>query len=72
MYYGDMMGMHALWWVFWIAVVIALVFWGGGGYSARRDRPRETPHEMLRRRLANGEVSTEEYEKRKAVLDRDT
>ena len=72
MYYGDMMGMHALWWVFWIAVVIALVFWGGGGYSARRDRPRETPHETLRRRLANGEVSTEEYEKRKAVLDRDT
>ena len=41
MYYGDMMGMHALWWVFWIAVVIALVFWGGRGYSARRDRPRE-------------------------------
>lgn len=48
MHYGDMMGMHALWWVFWIAVVIALVFWGVGSATAsRRDRLRETPHEML-------------------------
>ena len=72
MHYGDMMGMHTLWWVFWIAVVFGLVFWGWGGSPARRDRPRETPHEVLGRRLANGEISTEEYEKRKEVLDRDT
>ncbi len=71
MYYGNMMGMHALWWVFWIALVIALVFWGGSGTSARRAKP-EAPHELLRRRLANSEISTEEYEKRKAILDRDT
>ena len=72
MHYGDMMGMHTLWWVFWIAVVFGLVFWGWGGSPARRDRPRETPHEVLGRRLANGEISTEEYEKRKEVLNRDT
>ena len=73
MFYGYMMGMHALWWVFWIAVVIALVsFWGWGAYPERRGRPRETPHELLRRRLASGEISTEEYQQRKAVLDRDT
>jgi putative membrane protein len=72
MYYGDMMGMHGLWWIFWIVVVIALVFWGQSGSSARRERPRETPHDVLRRRLANGEISTEEYEQRKAVLDRDS
>ena len=72
MHYGDMMGMHTLWWVFWIAVVFGLVFWAWGGSPARRDRPRETSHEVLRRRLANGEISTEEYEKRKEVLNRDT
>ena len=72
MHYGDMMGMHTLWWVFWIAVVFGLVFWAWGGSPARRDRPRETPHEVLRRRLANGEISTEEYEKRKEVLNRDS
>lgn len=70
--YEYMVGMHAFWWLFWIAVVIALVFWGRGGSSARRDRPREIPHDVLRRRLANGEISTEEYEKRKVILDRDS
>ena len=72
MHYGDMMGMHTLWWVVWIAVVFGLVFWAWGGSTARRDRPRETSHEVLRRRLASGEISKEEYEKRKTVLDRDT
>ena len=66
-----MMGMHAIWWIFWVVLVITLLFWGGGS-SARRNKPRETPHETLRRRLASGEVNTEEYEKRKALLDRDS
>lgn len=70
--YGYMVGMHAFWWFFWVAVVIAVVFWGRGDTWVRRDRPRETPHELLRRRLANGEISAEEYEKRKVILDRDT
>ena len=72
MYYENMMGMHAIWWVFWLGLVISLLFWGGGSNSTRRGKPRETPHEALRRRLASGEVSTDEYEKRKALLDRDT
>ena len=71
MYY-NMMGMHAVWWVFWVGLVILLLFWGGGKNSARRGKPRETPHEALRRRLASGEVSTDEYEKRKMLLDRDS
>ena len=38
-----------------------------------RDKPpRETPHEVLRRRLAAGEITTDEYEQRKALLGRDT
>lgn len=65
--------MHALWWIFWIALVIALAsFRGWGTYRERWGRPRETPHEVLRRRLASGEISTEEYTQRKAVLDRNT
>lgn len=74
--YGYMMGMHALWWFFWIAVVIAvviaLVFRDRGDSPGYRESPRETPHEVLRRRLANGEISAEEYEKRKVILDQDT
>lgn len=70
--YGYMVGMHAFWWFFWVIVVIAMVFWARADTPAPRRQPRETPHEVLRRRLANGEVSEEEYEKHKAILDRDT
>lgn len=68
-------GMHVLWWLFWIAIVAALA-WAVWGRSDRPRRdadaaPRETPHELLRRRLASGECTPEEYEKRKALLDRD-
>ena len=73
--YGYMMGMHALWWFFWIAaviaVVIALVLRDRGESSAPQE-PHETPYEVLRRRLANGDISAEEYEKRKVILDQDT
>jgi len=55
-----------------VGLVISLLFWGGGGNSARRGKLRETPHEALRRRLASGEVNAEEYEKRKILLDRDS
>ncbi|MBP6502634.1 MAG: SHOCT domain-containing protein [Rhodoferax sp.] len=29
------------------------------------------PHEVLQRRLASGEITTQDYEERKRVLDRD-
>ncbi len=64
-------GMHALWWLFWIGLVAIIVFYGWGSPSHRRRPPRETPHEVLQRRLAGGEISPEEYDKRKALLDRD-
>lgn len=66
-----MVGMHWFWWLFWIAL-LAAIFWAPWGTPLRRDKPpRETPHELLRRRLATGEITTQEYEQRKALLDRD-
>ena len=64
-------GMHWFWWVFWLALIGVIVFYGWGRPSEQRGRPRETPHEVLQRRLASGEISPQEYEKRKALLDRD-
>lgn len=65
----GMGGMHGAWWIFWILLVGALAFfaWGQPG----RRRRRETPHEVLQRRLANGEITPDDYEQRKALLDRD-
>lgn len=64
-------GMHGLWWLFWIVLIVALVYAGRGRPSARQRGPKETPHEVLRRRLASGEIDAQEYEQRKALLDRD-
>ncbi len=64
-------GMHWLWWIFWIALVAVIVFYGWGRPSEQRRRPRERPHEVLRRRLASGEITPDQYEERKTLLDRD-
>lgn len=63
-------GMHAFWWIFWV-IFIALAVWGLASGWGGRSEARETPLETLRRRYARGEIGTQEYEERKAVLERD-
>ena len=72
-YEGGMFmgGMHWLWWIFWLLLIGALVYSMWGRPGEQRRSPRDTPQQVLQRRLANGEISPDEYEKRKALLDRD-
>ncbi len=69
-------GMHGLWWLFWLMLLGALVFGGWGRSSGRWNRSRETvrdtPHELLHRQLAGGDITPAEYEERKSLLDRDS
>jgi putative membrane protein len=65
-------GMHAFWWAFWI---IGLILFISLATPVRRTTWREvstTPLSLLQKRYAAGEISTAEYEERKAVLERDT
>ncbi len=74
MFYDDgyfMGGMHALWWLFWLVLIGALFHLGWGRTGDRRRPPRETPIEVLQRRLASGEITPQQYEERKALLARD-
>ncbi len=70
-------GMHFLWWIFWVGIVAAFVWalWGRAGErtndARRMTGRRETPLELLQRRLASGECTPEEYEKRRVLLQRD-
>jgi putative membrane protein len=61
-------GMHVFWWLFWIVLILAF-------FSlltpVPRHRARETPLQILQRRYAAGELSTQEYEERKARLEHD-
>jgi putative membrane protein len=68
-------GMHLFWWLFWLLIIIGFfVMMGPTPYGrARRLRThRETPLETLQRRYANGDISTEEYEERKSIIEHDT
>lgn len=67
MHYGEwgFWGMHVFWWLFWVAVIVVLFL---PLTPVSRGRRRETPLEVLQRRYAAGEISTEEYEERKSKL----
>ncbi len=71
---GHMGGMHGWWWLLWL-VLIAVVFiaaWlGWSGWSRSGPRRHESPQEILQRRLASGEITAQDYEQRKRLLDRD-
>jgi putative membrane protein len=73
MYWYDstFIGMSFLWWVFWVIVLVAF-FSLLTPIPRSRVRNYEQPLETLRRRYAAGEITTEEYEDRKARLLADT
>lgn len=58
----HMGGMHTFWWVVLIVVLLLAL----RSLSLRgRECERQTPHEMLRHRLARGEITPEAYEQAK-------
>jgi putative membrane protein len=72
-YNGDVgfWGMHMFWWIFWLMLII-----GGTSFFEPVRRTRNRDHrasalEILQKRYANGDLSHEEYEKRKSHLERD-
>jgi putative membrane protein len=64
------------WWIvmmlgmvlFWGAIVVLVVWALRSGLGARRPDP-DSAEEILRRRLADGSISVEEYEQRRASLE---
>lgn len=65
-YDGFWGGMHLIWWLIWIAFLIWVFLiptqWG------KRTR-RDEPLDILKRRFARGEISKEEFEEQKKVLE---
>jgi putative membrane protein len=66
-------GMYGYWWIFWIVIwILFMIFL----IPVRRSRwttyrQLETPLQLLQRRYAAGEITSEEYEERRAKLLRD-
>ncbi len=65
---GNFYGMHIVWWFIWI-VLLVWIFLTPWGYRRHRGKI-ETPLEILKKRYASGEITKEEYEERKQVLEK--
>lgn len=63
------MGMHLVWWVFWVILMFALFGWFEP-VPKKRVR-RAAPLEILKRRFASGEITEEEYLSKKALIEKD-
>ncbi|HET9783386.1 MAG TPA: SHOCT domain-containing protein [Terriglobales bacterium] len=59
-----------IWWVVWILIIVLAFAWWAP-WSADHRVSRLTPIEVLQHRLARGEITPEEYERRRELLDRD-
>ena len=59
-------GMHVIWWVVWILFII-WVFITPFFYG--RVRGGDTSYNILRKRFASGEITKEEYQEAKRVLE---
>jgi putative membrane protein len=70
-YSSQFFGMHLFWWIFWVAIIIALISWAPPVPRRTVRLYREDPLGILQRRYAAGEITTEEYELRKSNLERD-
>jgi len=63
---NQIFGMHLLWWLAWTA----LVFWiFAVPYNIPGQRmEKDGPLDVLKKRLASGEISDEEYKTKKELL----
>ncbi|MCK0180658.1 SHOCT domain-containing protein [Flavobacteriaceae bacterium S0862] len=66
---GHFFGMHFLWWIVWLFVLIG-IFWFLYKTSFRGPQ-KEDSLQILKKRFANGKISKEEYEESKKILEED-
>jgi putative membrane protein len=71
MFYYSMWGMSFFWWLFWAALLVVF-FVTLAPIPRTRVRFYEHPLAILQRRYAAGEITSAEYEERKARLKNDT
>jgi putative membrane protein len=69
MYWGwGFWGMNIVWWLFWIVAIAVFFSLATPVPRSRWRERRETPLDVLQRRYAAGELTTAEYDERRARL----
>lgn len=62
-------GMHLIWWIVWI-IFLLWIFFIPANIPYQRSK-KENPLEILKKRFAKGEISKEEFEESKKILNSD-
>tara|TARA_R110002124_G_scaffold113709_3_gene268166 strand:+ start:479 stop:694 length:216 start_codon:yes stop_codon:yes gene_type:complete len=67
LYEGHFWGMHFIWWIVWLVFIfwIFLTPWDVPGQRTKK----ETPLDILKKRLASGEINKHEFEEQKKLLE---
>jgi len=66
---GGFIGMHLLWWVFWIVLLVVMFGWFEP-VPKKRIR-KDSPFDILQKRLASGDITNEEYAEKKRIIEND-
>lgn len=68
MYYENYhWGMNILWWIIWF-VFIFWIFATPYDIPGQRTK-KDTPLDILKKRLASGEINKEEYDEKKKIVE---
>jgi putative membrane protein len=68
-YSSNYGGMHLIWWIIWMFFLI-YIFFVPADIPYQKSK-KESPLDILKRRFANGELSKEEFQESKKILDSD-
>ena len=66
---GHYGGMHFVWWIIWLILLI-WIFFVPYDIPYRKSK-KEDPLRSLKKRFAKGEITMEEYEESKKILESD-
>ncbi|NNE77629.1 MAG: SHOCT domain-containing protein [Pricia sp.] len=66
---GHWGGMHFIWWIVWL-ILLVWIFFVPYDIPYRKNE-NENPNDILKKRFAKGEITKEEYEESKKILESD-
>ncbi len=70
MYHDNYWNMFGMWFIWFSIVILCIILFSRLLNNSNKSKTfgSETPLDILKKRYANGEISTEEYEERKKAL----